>query len=374
MKVVVNTSPLLDPLTGVGNYIQELIRYFNQLRPQNAYTYYYGLFRKSPAVGNPQIYRIKKMVRSIPFLHYGLRKSKYLLSHLHREVFDVYFEPNFIPLNIKARKTVTTIHDFSFHSHPEWHPKDRIKFFKKTFYKNISRSTRIITDSAFVKGEVRNILNLPGDMITPIPLGVKHEAFRVYDKESLKKCRDRMNLPRHFIFYVGSVEPRKNLKSLLLAYIELPEWIRKECKLVLAGTEGWNNGGLIRMLDTLKEDVIYLKYVNAEELPYLYNLAILFVYPSLYEGFGLPPLEAMACGCPVVVSSAASLPEVCGDAAYYADHRDVYSIAEGMYRVLADEGLRQSLRQKGLQRAKSFSWKKTAEETLAVFDDACNGN
>jgi glycosyltransferase involved in cell wall biosynthesis len=369
----VNTFPLLSPLTGVGNYIHYLIHYFKLLQPQNRYTYYYGLFGKKAVSGNQETYQIKRFIKHVPFLPDGLRRSMDFLSRFHRGQYDLYFEPNFIPLNIKARRTVTTIHDFSFHRHPEWHPKDRIKSFSRTFYKNIVRSARIITDSSYIKDEAVSILNLPDYMITSIPLGVEHETFKVHDKEVLRKYRDRMGLPEHFIFYAGNVEPRKNLKRLLHAYLELPEYLRKEYKLVLAGFKGWKNGEVAKIVRTLSEDVIRLGYVETQKLSYLYSLASLFVYPSLYEGFGLPPLEAMACGCPAIVSRTASLPEVCGDATHYVDPQDVHSIAEGMYRVLTDSNLQHVLSQRGLERAKSYRWEKTAEETLQVFNEV-HGN
>jgi glycosyltransferase involved in cell wall biosynthesis len=181
--------------------------------------------------------------------------------------------------------------------------------------------------------------------------------------------RRRYSLPEHFIFFTGSLEPRKNLKNLIQAYSGLDKRIRKDIKLVLAGFKGWQNKEIMALLRKVKSDVFYLGYVSDAALRDLYNLATLFVYPSFYEGFGLPPLEAMACGCPVVVSNAASLPEVCGGAAYYVDPYNIESIAEGIHKVLTDEALRQSLIEKGLERAKLFSWEKSAKKHIEVFDE-----
>ena len=172
------------------------------------------------------------------------------------------------------------------------------------------------------------------------------------------------------MLFVGSIEPRKNLKSLIGAYLSLDKGIRKDTKLVLAGFKGWENEEIMQLLKKVKSDVVYLGYLSNIELGKLYNLATLFVYPSLYEGFGLPPLEAMACGCPVVVSDTASLPEVCGDAAQYVDPRDVDSIAEGIDKVLSDEAHRRSLIARGIARSKLFSWDKAAKKHLEVFEDA----
>jgi len=149
----------------------------------------------------------------------------------------------------------------------------------------------------------------------------------------------------------------------------LPEILKNEYRLVLVGAEGWKNEQIKKSLKSLGERAVFLGYREQREVALLYNLASLFVFPSFYEGFGLPPLEAMACGCPVVVSNAAALPEACGDAAIYVDPNDTQGIAAGMQRALSDETLRRGLIERGLRRAKNFTWEKTARETLEVFDE-----
>jgi glycosyltransferase involved in cell wall biosynthesis len=151
--------------------------------------------------------------------------------------------------------------------------------------------------------------------------------------------------------------------------LDLEGPIRKEFKIVLVGFKGWENEEIVSLIQKLKSDVLYLGYVPDNELGKFYNLASLFVYPSFYEGFGLPPLEAMACGCPVIVSNVASLPEVCGEAVFYVDPNDIGCITQGMNRVLNDETLRKSLIMKGLERSKLFSWEKSAKEHLKVFEE-----
>src|SRR5712692_6685016 len=369
MRIAIDTIPLLSPLTGVGQYTSQLIRYFNLLSPENDYTYYYGYFTNKLLYGNKQTLRVNNFLGRIPVLKYELRKVKDILSYFHLKKFDLYFEPNFVPINIRARKIVTTVHDFSFQLFPEAHPKDRIKYFSKCFFTNIMRSNRIITDSAYVGDEAKSFLHLPDEMITPIHLGVEHEVFRLYDRESLELSRRELKLPDRFILFVGTRERRKNLDGLLRAYLALPRYLKDEFKLVLVGPQGWENDADERMVHEVGKSIVNLGYIETQQLAYVYNLASLFVFPSLYEGFGLPPLEAMACGCPVVVSKEASLPEVCGDAAYYVDPKDVDSVAEGMSRVLGDETLRKSLIARGVERAKLFSWEKTARKTLDVFEE-----
>jgi glycosyltransferase involved in cell wall biosynthesis len=181
------------------------------------------------------------------------------------------------------------------------------------------------------------------------------------------------SLPEKFILSVGSLEPRKNLSGLLQAFGQMKSRWGKEFKLVLAGLQGWENKTIWEQIQQLGDDVLYLGYVPITELGKLYNLASLFVYPSFYEGFGLPPLEAMACGCPVVVSNAASLPEVCGEAAHYVNPYEVESIAAGIEKVLRDDAYRKDLIGKGLARTEQFTWEKSAREHLRVFEETVNG-
>ena len=210
---------------------------------------------------------------------------------------------------------------------------------------------------------------MPGDRLTTIHLGIDHDLYKGLSSPELASLRTAYALPERFILFVGSIEPRKNLKKLLLAYRDLDPHLRKNFKLLLAGFKGWENEEIMALIAELEKDVRYLGYVPAEELGRLYNLASLFVYPSLYEGFGLPPLEAMACGCPVVVSQAASLPEVCGEAAHYVDPQDVESIGAGIEKVLGDDAYRKNLIAKGLARAEQFTWEKSAREHLRLFEE-----
>ena len=176
-------------------------------------------------------------------------------------------------------------------------------------------------------------------------------------------------LPEKFILFVGSIEPRKNLKNVLMGYNSLPDAFKKECKFVLAGFSGWKNAEIKDIIRREGKNIVYLGYLSNLELAYLYNLASAFIYASLYEGFGIPPLEAMACGTPVIVSRNSSLPEVCADAAYYVDPLRIDSIAEGMYKIFSDSELKVSLVRRGVARAKSFSWDESALSHLSLFNE-----
>ena len=371
MKIIINALPIRSPLTGVGNYTYNLITQFKRLRPDFDYTYYYGYFAKKlkfyPDKGK-SFYYIKEFVKKLPILSSNARDVINKFAYLHSEKYDLYFEPNFIPFDIRAEKTVTTVYDFSFYLHPEWHPKERVDYYSKNFFKRIKKSDAIITISKYVEKETQEILKVKDSKIITIYPGYS-EVFNSGGNEPKK-----IPFPGNYILFVGSIEPRKNLVNLLRAYVLLPEYMRKEFKLLLVGFKGWENKEIAELLGQLKGAVNYLGYVNSEELANLYRGASCFIYPSLYEGFGLPPLEAMACGCPVVVSNVTSLPEVCKDAAHYVDPYDVENMAEGMYKVLVDEGMRQTLIQKGLQRAQLFNWEKSAQEHLKVFEEVFNSS
>ena len=367
-RIAIDAIPLLGRLTGVGHYIRELVHQFGKLSPSYEYVYYYGYFSKRVLIGGKQIHGIKDFLSKVPLVGTGLRGFRGTVAKYHPAEFDLYFEPNFIPLEIKAKTIVTTVHDFSFQLFPEAHPKDRVHYFARNFLKNVRRSTRIITDCAYTKNEAVDLLRIPADMITPIHLGIDHNVFKIYPRSTLESCARELGLPEKFILFVGTREPRKNLDRLVQAYAQLAESIQREFNLLLVGSRGWGDSDS-RARQKLGNRIMVLDYVETYKLAQIYNLASVFVYPSFYEGFGLPLLEAMACGCPVVASRAASLPEVGGDAACYVDPKDIQGIAEGMDRVLQDEELRRSLIQKGMERAKLFNWEKTAKETLKVFDE-----
>lgn len=372
MKIAVNTTPLLSTLTGVGNYTYQTAKALAQLAPENEYSYYYGYYtRKLFASENKgAFYEIKELVKQVPAMKKFARSIKDNICPLTLKPFDLYFEPNFIPLRIRARRTVVSVMDFSFEDYPQWHPQERIEYFRKKFWKNIGRADRIIAISNFVRDEAVNKFKLPAEKVRVVRLGFNKDVFRLMAPAELAPVKAKFALPDRFMLCVGSMEPRKNLLNLLKAYLSLPVAVRKEFKLVFVGFKGWENREIMDLIEKVKENVVYLGYITDAELGALYNLASFFVYPSFYEGFGLPPLEAMACGCPVVVSRAASLPEVCGEAAIYVNPLDPQSIADGIQKMAMDEPLRKALRSAGLNRSEEFSWEKTAAQHLEIFKEA----
>ncbi len=373
MKIAIDTIPLLSPLTGIGYYTLKIAETLREVAPQHQYLYYYGFYSRNilPPDATPEpLHRLKGWLLSLPSVKPAARSLKNLGNYLSSRRFDIYLEPNFIPLRIPARRTIVTLPDFSFARFPEWHTAEKVRYFEKYFWKKIKEVDAVIVLSDFIKREAVSRFGMAENRVFTIPLGVDPKVFRKYPASETRPVKTRYELPEDFILFVGSIEPRKNLNRLLQAYRKLALPLRKKHQLVLTGSKGWKNEEVMSSIRESDEEIRYLGYVPERELGPLYNLAKLFVYPSLYEGFGLPPLEAMACGCPVVVSAAASLPEICRDAAAYVDPLDVDQMAEGMRKVLEDGDYRKNLIGKGLARAAHFTWEKSAREHVRVFESS----
>jgi glycosyltransferase involved in cell wall biosynthesis len=374
VQIVVNAISLLSKLTGIGKYTLEICKRLAEEHDLDT-AYFYGYYSSKLYMPNVlpsgTIAKQVKMFLAKNHLVKKLSREVLLLSSgFSRRVFDLYWEPNIVPLkNIRSRNQVTTVHDFSFHMHPEWQPKENRAYIEKYFWDNICRSDRIITVSEFIKKQIAEYLHIASDKIQVIHHGVDRNEFTLIDSMVLERYQEAHRIPKRFILFVGSIEPRKNLRNALLAYNSMPQSLKKEVKFVLAGFAGWNNDEIMKIINKERDNVTYLGYLTNSELAYLYNLAGVFIFPSFYEGFGLPPLEAMACGCPVVVSDAASLPEVCGDAACYVDPHSVESIAAGIRSVLDGDQYRKRLITSGLKNAGLFSWERSAKEHIRVFHE-----
>lgn len=285
--------------------------------------------------------------------------------------WQVYHEPNYIPQQYSGA-TVTTVCDMSYLRCPEYLPADRLQWLRKRLESSVHASQAVIAISEFTRRELLELFpRLDSSKVHVTPLGVDLER---YDDgallEATRSLRARHRLPQKFVLYLGTLEPRKNLQGLVQAFQLLPMTLQREYPLVLAGMNGWKQHYFRAELDKLRRHglVHELGYVGAGELPALLRAATAFCFPSLYEGFGLPPLEAAAAGTPVIASDNSSLPEVLGSAAIYVDPRHPESIAAGLRRVLESESIQREQRLAGLRRAKEFTWKRCAERTLSVYE------
>jgi glycosyltransferase involved in cell wall biosynthesis len=281
-----------------------------------------------------------------------------------------HFTNGMIPIGSPS-PTVVTVHDMSLRLYPGCHPLRRLLLNRPLMHFAIRQASSIVTVSNSAR---RDLLRLHG--VAPDRVAVVHEAaspvFRpITDRERLEDMRARYNLPRRFILYVGTIEPRKNLGRLMAAFAEarkagIPH------HLVCVGPYGWSSRDLTGRIERLgiEKAVHFTGYVPFEHLPSIYNLGEFFAFPSLYEGFGLPVVEAMACGIPVLTSSTSSLGEIAGDAAVTIDPTDTDAIADAMVRLATDAELRRDRAERGLRHSRSFSWEQTAREMLAVYHRA----
>lgn len=363
--------------TGIPNYMIHLVDQFAAIDDRNKYILFYNAMKSiKPYILEFENIRFKNVVTRIPnkVLEFCWDKISFPRIEVLTGELDVFHATHFIAPPVAKAKTVLTIHDLAFLKFPKLFTSAQGQQFSRLCKQSCHKSNTIISISASTKIDLVNLLAIPPEKITNIPLASR-EIFRPITKtEDSIDMAARYSLFDNYILFVGTIEPRKNPMRLIQAYAQLPDYIRNDFHLVLAGGRGWLCDGVYtepQRLGLPEGSVKFLDYVPDEDLVYLMNGASVFVYPSLYEGFGLPPLEAMACGVPVISSNISSIPEVVGDAGILVDPYSVEELSNAIQRVLEDSTLAKELGQKGLERSRQFSWERTARETLKVYEMAC---
>lgn len=276
-----------------------------------------------------------------------------------------------IPPGVKGKKA-TIIYDMAYKACPETVRMKTKCMLNLSLKKSCKRADKIITISEFSKQEIIHYLHIEDNKIVIMPIGVDFNLFHPnYSDYETNIVLAKYKISTKYFLYLGTLEPRKNITRLIEAYAKLKEEISPIPKLVLAGGKGWMYDSIFETVERLKlkDDIIFTGYVMEKEVPILMKGAEAFLFPSIYEGFGMPPLEAMACGTPVLVSNTASLPEVVGDAGIYVEPYSVQSIKEGMALLLNDEELKNKLADKGLERARLFTWERSAKIVNKVFEE-----
>jgi len=291
-----------------------------------------------------------------------------------RQGIELFHSPIGLPVLCPV-PGLTTVHDVCFRTHPETFTRRMGTYFRVFLPLATRRARLVLTVSEASARGLEELLGVPREKIRVVPNGIAADFKPVTDAGTLRQVRERYGLPKTFVLYVGTLEPRKNLIRLVQACDRLWHAGRLDQPLVLIGKRGWLADELFQFIEDAgcRDRVILPGYVAREDLPAIYSAAAVCAYPSLCEGFGLPPLEAMACGTPVVASTATSLPEVLGDAASLVDPLDVDAIAEAIRSVIEDDALRMRLCAAGLARAREFTWEATARRTLAVYDEVARG-
>jgi glycosyltransferase involved in cell wall biosynthesis len=333
--------------------------------------------------------RLRPPLSDLPLRTVGLPRQRWRLraaaSHFGAPSLDHVFAgidlfhatEHLLPVLRRAR-SVFTLHDVAYLHYPQYHlPRNRL-FLRLMMPRFLARADAVIAVSAFTRRDAETVYGVPAARLHVIPEGVEAQ-FRPMPEAELSTVRERYRLPKRFILFVGTIEPRKNLLTLIEAYAALRERARPNDGdvpgLVIAGGKGWLYTEFFDRLRSLglQQEVTLTGFVPEDDLPRLINCAAVLAFPSVFEGFGLPVLEAMACGVPVVSSNAASLPEVVGEAGLLLPPLSVAGWVEALERVLSDPHLAAPLRALGLARAASFTWEATARQTLAVYESVLRG-
>ncbi|MBV4396247.1 glycosyltransferase family 4 protein [Advenella alkanexedens] len=374
MKVILNVEPIRFPLTGIGRYTYELAKALrtssciDELKLFSA-TRFLQELPQSDLKDNP-VHGLKRVVQKSYLAMEAYRLlMPWLRSKALRKHGDyIYHSPNFFLPVFPGRK-VATFHDLSPFTWSECHDPVKVRYLQKELRTTLHRADRLITDSEFTRCELAEFSGLAMDKIHAVPLASAPE-FQPYPEVDLQPLLKRYQLEyQGYSLFVGTIEPRKNIVTLLDAYARLPVSVRRQWPLILTGYKGWQSEAIhARIKDAERQGwARYLGFLPAEDLPGLYAGARLFAFPSLYEGFGLPVLEAMSSGVPVVCSDSSSLPEVVGSAALMCAPMDVETLAMNLLKGLEDNIWRTQAVTQGLQRSAGFSWERCAQETIAVY-------
>jgi glycosyltransferase involved in cell wall biosynthesis len=374
MRICLDISPAVHRRAGLGRYAQELTESLLHLDKENEYVAFYNGPRG--VVPQPPLDRLPRL--TVGLSNKPWRMSILLAHHLGLNLdrlfpgVDLLHSTDHLLPPLRRVRTVFTVHDLIFLFFPEYHLPLNRWYLTLMMPRFIRRADAVITVSECSRRDLVRLYCLDQARIHVIYEGIDDRFRPVEDPEVLATVRRRYGLPDGFILYVGTIEPRKNLTTLLEAYQTL-KGQGLESKLVIVGKKGWLYQDFFRRLRDLglKGQVIFPGYVPDDDLPAIYSAAQVFAFPSLYEGFGLPVLEAMACGTPVVCSNTSSLPEVAGQAALTIDPRRPQELAQALQRVLEDAALRAELKGKGLAQAARFSWERAARETLRVYESVC---
>lgn len=372
LRIGINGSALLSPLTGIGQYTKNLAEALVSSGEVDLWLFY--LFTWSQEIRTDPIRNItrfkefiKKVIPHPYLLSRALQAMKFSSGAKDRRI-QLYHEPNFLSHRF-AGPTVITAHDLSWIRFPETHPYERVKTMNRLFPRSLARASHVITDAAYTRDEIIVEFGVPPDRITAIPLGSR----AIFQPRSEEQCRSvlaaRELSYRSYILCVGTLEPRKNLAFMIRTYAAMPAAFRGRHPLVLVGMKGWLTSEIESTMSPLVEagQVRPLGFTSDNELAALYAGAMVLVYPSLYEGFGLPPLEAMACGTPVIVSNRATLPEVVDAAGELVEPTDHASLSELIRRLAEDPDHWRERAQACLVQAKKFSWGRCAAETLSIY-------
>jgi len=348
---------------GIASYTRQLLPALASLDPQTDYRILYNRRERGRNEAGPNF---RRAITWTPPHH---RLERWTLGiEIARLQLDLLHSPDFIPPALGVRRSVITVHDLNFIYYPQFLTAESRRYYKEQIAWAVERADHILADSEATRADLVRLLEVPPEKVTTAYLAAD-PAFRPLPASQVGPVLARYDLPHDYLLFVGTLEPRKNLPGLLSAYRILLDRGETQAPLVMVGGRGWLYEETFTRVEKLglADQVCFLHNAPDADLPAIYNGAALLATPSFYEGFGLPALEAMACGTPVVVSNRGSLPEVVGDAGIQVNPDEPESIAEGLAAVLGNPDLRDRLREDGLAQAARFTWQETARKTLEVY-------
>jgi glycosyltransferase involved in cell wall biosynthesis len=348
---------------GIAEYTRQLIRALADLDTRSDYAIIHRFSDRETWCPAANFRRVNALTPA----HHKYERTVLSLELFPRRL-NLLHSPDFIPPWRAAHHHIITIHDLHFLHYPQFQTPDSLRYYRDHIRWAVEHADHIFAQTEGTRREIVEMLGVSEEKITVHLLGV-NPAFQPMAVETTRAMLAAYQLPEQYILFVGTIEPRKNIPGLLKAYALLRQKHAGVPPLVLGGQRGWNATESLAAIETLhlREAVIWFQDVPVAVLPALYNRALFLVLPSFTEGFGMPAVEAMACGTPVVVAQRGSLPEVVGNCGVYIEPEDIESIAEGMWHLLTDTALVEQLRRDGLARAKTFTWKQTAEIALQVY-------
>lgn len=365
MKIAIDIREATKEKAGKGYYTAHLVNELLKIDNKNTYILYSDQEIESfKDFSNARVKIIDKK---------GLWWHFKVLWDAYKQHVDIFFAPTsfIIPAihNPKKIKVLMTIHDLVAFLFPEKHNRKAVFIERLCLKHALKKVAKVVAVSENTKKDVEKMFNIDKDLVSVIPLSAS-DVFQPLPKEDLDLFKTENRITDKFILGVGTLEPRKNFETLVKAFAKISRELLNY-KLLIVGKKGWYFDTIFETVrsEHVIEKVEFLGYIPERDLVKLYNLASVFVYPSLYEGFGIPPLDAMQSGCPVITSNVASLPEVVGDAAIMVDPNKISELAEAIKKVITNEELRKEMIHKGKLRVKKFSWKTNAENILEIFEN-----
>lgn len=380
MKIALDYNAALRQNAGIGRYTRELVRAFLQLAADELVLFYAARDLAPDGAGLRGLRALQAefaQVRAAP-IPLTERQLTILWQRLRVPLsverwtgpVDLVHAPDFVLPPVRSTPTLLTVHDLTFHVHPETAHANLRRYLNQAVPRSLRRATHVLADSASTQRDLERLLDVPADRVTVLYPGIGAHFRRVSDAERCAEVRARLALPERFLFFISTLEPRKNLERLIEAYTQALHELNltpDALPLLLGGKPGWLSEPILARANATS-GVRLLGPVDEHDLPVLYTLATATVYPSLYEGFGFPPLESFACGTPALASNTSSLPEVMGDLGVQVDPASVPSIAAGIVRLVRDARLTEAARERGPAHAARFSWATAAEELRAVYE------